>query len=168
MAFPVNYAVTEVFGDRNKRGRVLGLNCGCIGRITTGLAIVRSDRERDRGGLTAPDSGGGFRYIMCRIWIYDRARYVTGSPLAWQLDDNNASERLGRFGVAGKGGELGEHLDGRRHHKCGVVAVRARFERRRNRFDRIILSWVIGSPCGGQISIGHTPGWCISPRIQSR
>jgi len=75
--------------------------------------------------LAAPDSGGGFRYIMCRIWIYDRARYMTGPALAWQLNDNDTSERLGRVGVAGQGGEFGEHLDGRRHHKCRIVAVRA-------------------------------------------
>ena len=30
----------------------------------------------------APDSGGGFRYIMCHIWIYDRARYMTRPVLA--------------------------------------------------------------------------------------
>ena len=115
--------------------------------------------------MAAPDSGGVFRYIMCRIRIHDRARYMTGPALAWQLNDDNASERLGRFGGAGKGGELREHLDGRRHHKCGVVAIRARFDRGGNRFDRVILRWVIGSPGGGQISVAHTPGGCVSPWI---
>ena len=30
-------------------------------------------------------------------------RYITGPALAWQLDDDNAGEHLGRFGSVGKG-----------------------------------------------------------------
>ena len=48
-------------------------------------------------------------------------------------------ESASRVSVAGEGGELWEHLDGRHHSKCSVVAVRAWFERRHNRLDWVIL-----------------------------
>jgi hypothetical protein len=56
---------------------------------------------------------------------------MTRPPLARELDDDDASERLGGLRIASKGGELREYLNGGCHHERGMIAMRARFERRR-------------------------------------